>query len=318
MQSNNVDISTIICSYNRCESLKKTLASLMNQEIPEDLSYEVLIVDNNSSDRTKEAVEKFKAKYPGVFRYIFEKNQGVSFARNAGIKEAKGEIIAFIDDDVLVDTHWLANIVRAFKKYNVVCIGGKAKLTINEHLPKWLHDKLKGPFGKFDKGDEIIITGKHYNVMCGIGANMSFRKSVFDKYGLFRTDLGRIGNKLLMGEETELVNRIKEGGDTCMYYPSAIVNHRVDKNKLNKNYLRRWYFRIGGWSYYGENNSDLKCMKIFNVPRWKFRIAIRSFLEMIFFAFIGRYKESFKSQLYLISFLGYLVEANKTDKTYGQ
>src|SRR5215471_9795294 len=96
-------ITVILCTYNRCESLSTALESVAVSQLPPSISWEVLIVDNNSSDRTREVVEEFSHRYPGRFRYAFEPRQGKSYALNVGVREAKGDVLAFMDDDVTVE-----------------------------------------------------------------------------------------------------------------------------------------------------------------------------------------------------------------------
>jgi glycosyltransferase involved in cell wall biosynthesis len=105
-----MNASVIICTYNRSGSLERTLASLARMELRDSADWELLVVDNNSKDDTRVVVDGFTRASGVNCRYIFEKEQGLSHARNRGIREAKGEIIAFTDDDVLLDRHWLKNI----------------------------------------------------------------------------------------------------------------------------------------------------------------------------------------------------------------
>src|SRR5579862_7177185 len=100
-------ITVILCTYNRAETLGKALDSVAAQNMPISLTWEVLVVDNNSRDRTREVVQQYAAKFPGRFRYFFEPAQGLSRARNAGIAQATGDVIAFMDDDVTLDCNWL-------------------------------------------------------------------------------------------------------------------------------------------------------------------------------------------------------------------
>ena len=100
-------ISVILCTYNRCQSLAKTLESIAVSVLPESVEWEVVVVDNNSKDQTREVIEDFCRRNAGRFRYIHESQQGLSHARNAGIREARGEILAFTDDDIIVDNKWL-------------------------------------------------------------------------------------------------------------------------------------------------------------------------------------------------------------------
>src|SRR5579863_10079992 len=104
-----MDISVILCTYNRCDDLTQALAGLAASRMPQSVDWEVLVVDNNSKDRTRSVVEEFSSVYPR-FRYLFEGQQGLSNARNAGIAAARGRVLAFTDDDVIIDPGWLLNL----------------------------------------------------------------------------------------------------------------------------------------------------------------------------------------------------------------
>ena len=106
-------ISVILCTYNRCESLTRALESVAASQMPDSVDWEILVVDNNSKDRTRAVTSEFCLRHPGRVRYLFEAQQGLSNARNAGIHEARSEIIAFTDDDVTVEPTWLHNLTAS-------------------------------------------------------------------------------------------------------------------------------------------------------------------------------------------------------------
>src|SRR5262245_57896976 len=106
-------ISVIIPSYNRSASLRRTLRSMEAVEAPSQLQWELIIADNNSTDDTRACVKEFEDAGSLPIRYVFEKNQGANFARNAGVKAARGETLLFTDDDVTFDPYWLAGIADA-------------------------------------------------------------------------------------------------------------------------------------------------------------------------------------------------------------
>ena len=108
-------ITVILCTYNRCTILAKALNSVAASRLPESIEWEVLVVDNNSSDRTREVVEDYCRRFPGRFRYLFEPQQGLSYARNAGIREGRGYVLAFMDDDVTVEPEWLQNLTACLQ-----------------------------------------------------------------------------------------------------------------------------------------------------------------------------------------------------------
>src|ERR1039458_7067822 len=187
-------IAVILCTYNRCQLLVGALDSIAASVLPESLEWEVLVVDNNSSDQTREVVEGFSRRYPGRFRYVFECQQGLSCARNAGIRESQSEILAFTDDDVIVEPDWLWTLTSVLQAGEWTGAGGRIVAVWPGPLPSWLStadpDTL-GPYGEFNLGTESgPLRRPPY------GANMAFRREVFEKYGDFRTDLGRSGSNL--------------------------------------------------------------------------------------------------------------------------
>ena len=98
-----MNVTVIIVTYNRCQSLAKALESVVLSSLPTSVEWEVLVVDNNSSDQTLQVAEDFRARYPDRFRYLRQPNPGKSFGLNAGILASRGDILAFIDDDVTVN-----------------------------------------------------------------------------------------------------------------------------------------------------------------------------------------------------------------------
>jgi glucosyl-dolichyl phosphate glucuronosyltransferase len=307
-----MEISIIICTYNRAKSLKKTLHSIRMMSLPEDLSWEIIIVDNNSKDNTKAMVEDFEINSGLNIRYVFEEKQGLSHARNRGIYEAKGNIVAFLDDDVIVTHNWLIALIRAFSANNPSVVGGRVLLHDDFTKPLWLGAEVSSPLGAFDIGENIVVADSGYRGLIGIGANMAFKKEVFIKYGLFRTDLGRKGNKLSMGEETEFFWRLRDNNEICIYYPFAVVYHCIDSKKLRKNYFRKWYFRIGVWKYFeSQTQSAVKSKKI-DISGSMFKGAVKNSLLFIWYTFSGIKTKAFYMETQLISFTGYLFQNLKT------
>jgi glucosyl-dolichyl phosphate glucuronosyltransferase len=233
-------ITVVVCTYNRCQVLRKALESIAQSRVPERVEWEVLVVDNNSSDTTAEMVAELRSRFPGRFRYLFESEQGKSFALNAAIRESPSDVLAFTDDDIIVDPWWLWNLTADLE---TDAWGGSAGRVIpvwDRPIPRWLDlDELllAGPYVAFDLGDEPGALTK-----APFGANMAFRSEVFGKHGGFRTDLGRIGTHLRCGEDTEFVRRLLSAGERLRYQPAAVVYHPVAEERLRKGYLLSWFF----------------------------------------------------------------------------
>ena len=133
-----MNITVILCTYNRCQSLAKALASAAALRVPESVEWEVLVVDNNSNDQTREVVREFANRYPGRFRYLFEPQPGKSYALNSGIREARGTVLAFMDDDVTVEPSWLTNLTATLHSGEWAGAGGRILPEKNFSPPRWL------------------------------------------------------------------------------------------------------------------------------------------------------------------------------------
>jgi glycosyltransferase involved in cell wall biosynthesis len=235
-----MNITVILCSYNRWVSLGKTLDSLAASKFTEPIEWEVLVVDNNSTDQTRAVVEDFCRRHPGRFRYLFEPKQGLSYARNAGIRNARGDVMAFTDDDVTVDPSWLQNLTAPLGDGVWAGSGGRILPQQGFSFPQWLPVKDRyafAPLALFDLGSEARrLTEPPF------GASMAFQRRMFAQYGDFRTDLGRSGTSMLSNEDTELGRRVLAGGESLRYEPLAIVYHPVSEGRLRKTYFLSWWF----------------------------------------------------------------------------
>ncbi|MGA8151705.1 MAG: glycosyltransferase [Terriglobales bacterium] len=236
-----MNITVIICTYNRCQSLAKALDSVASSVLPDSVEWEVLVVDNNSSDQTSDIVEEFRRRYSGRFRYLFEARQGKSYALNSGIREARGEVLAFMDDDVTVQPSWLRSLTTPLQSKEWAGVGGRILPAHTFSPPKWL--ALRGPYSTatmlalFDLGD---CPGKLDEAP--FGTNMAFRRSLFRKYGGFRADMGPCPGSEMRNEDTEFGRRLLAAGELLWYEPSAIVYHSVPESRLRRGYfLKFWY-----------------------------------------------------------------------------
>jgi glucosyl-dolichyl phosphate glucuronosyltransferase len=243
--SGAMKISVVLCTYNRCQSLGKALRSVAASNLPETVKWEVLIVDNNSTDQTREVVEEFCHAYPGRFRYAFESRQGKSFALNTGIRQASGEVVAFMDDDVAVEPNWLQSLTAPLLKGSYLGSGGRICAPEDVSLPPWIslegRTSLAGVLALFDRGPAAI---ELYDD-APYGTNMAFRKEAFEKFGTFRTDLGPCVGSEIRGEDTEFCWRLMNAGLPLIYVPDAVVYHDVPKSRLQKRYFLTWYFDYG-------------------------------------------------------------------------
>ena len=227
--------SVIICTYNRSKLLGETLQSVIDQDFPSD-QYEIIVVDNNSTDDTKDVVAEMAKASPVRIIYVFEDRQGLSHARNAGINNSKGEIIVFTDDDVEAERLWLRELVAAFETPEVAAAGGPIRPVWLTERPEWITDNWQGYF-TVSEFPEIRETGEFRNPNYPWGANMAFRHSILKKMDLFSPALGRIGGCLLSNEELRLFRAIEEMGHRIVLAPDAVVHHKIPPDRLRKLWL---------------------------------------------------------------------------------
>ena len=233
--------SLIICTYNRAAKLERLFRALAQPgAVPPD--WEILVVDNNSKDNTREVTEEFQRRHPEVI-YLFEPTPGKSHALNRGIQSARGEILAFTDDDVEVEADWLSACAAAFADPKVAGIGGRVLPRWCVSKPEWLPpDPLyrNGPLVEFDLGPRPMPLSE-----APYGANLAIRKSVFEQHGLFRTDLGPRPGSEIRGEDSELCDRLRSRGELLLYWPQALVYHEVPLERLTRTFFLNWWHAKG-------------------------------------------------------------------------
>jgi glycosyltransferase involved in cell wall biosynthesis len=239
------ELSVIICTYNRAELLNKTLVSLLSlQELDRA---EIIVVDNRSSDHTAEVVHRFIAAH-GEFvnvTYYFEAEQGLSAARNAGIRLAAADIIAFLDDDAIPSPSWIRTIISAFERNpDMSAMGGPIAPIFESERPEWLTGPLELPYTIVNLGTEEREYPRSLNPF---GANMAMRREAL-KGNLFPLHLGRKGNLLLSGEESWVFMQIRGKGGLVKYHPDMAVDHFVPASRLTKEWVMNRYY-CQGMSY---------------------------------------------------------------------
>ncbi|MEP0915316.1 glycosyltransferase family 2 protein [Leptolyngbya sp. DQ-M1] len=232
-------VSAIICTHNRDRYLGLAIDSLLAQDFT---AFEIIVVDNASSDRTREVVEARLAD-PRL-RYIYEPEIGLSVARNTGANSAKSEILTYLDDDAIASPHWLRTIYAAYQENPRLAIaGGKVTLIWTDGItsPKWLSDGLAGNLGAYDLGDAIVQIDRPG--LTPRGLNYSIRKSFLDQIGGFDPNLGRVGKNLLSNEELHMTHLALQTGWEVAYLPAACVAHHVAPERVR----RRWFLDRGWW-----------------------------------------------------------------------
>lgn len=233
------DVSVVLSTYNRADRLAPALDALLSQS--GDVPYEVIVVDNNSTDATRTVVEQTAARSDGRLRYVFEPRQGLSYGRNAGIAVARAPIVAFSDDDVRVAEDWIAQVKRAFDAHpEIDYVGGRVLPHWLAAPPPWLTDAHWSPLALQDYGDQPLVSGRE-RAVCLVGANLAFRRGVFDAVGLFTPSLGRVKDGIGSTEDHDMQLRAWQAGMRGLYDPSLRAEADVTPDRLTRSYHRRWH-----------------------------------------------------------------------------
>ncbi len=287
-------ISVIICTYNRAESLKETLDALAKLTAPSP-GFEVIVVNNNSSDATPEVVKAAAEGASFPVKYVFEPKQGLSHARNSGIEEARGEFLVFTDDDIIPEKQWLSSIRDGFMLFEADVVSGPLQALWFAQPPAWYQNpgvrkSLSGLLGELDLGPRpLIAESLEHGFM--FGANMAFRKSFFSDVGVFRTDLGVSGKKHGLGEDTEILERGFRAGKKFVYIPGAKVGHKVRPEMLTPAYIRHWKYQKG----LSVTRSSVKPFRF--PPFWLLKECAGHAFSSLVWRFRGRVSEALNREL---------------------
>lgn len=248
-----IRLSVVICTYNRAPVLEGTLESYSKLTEAHDERIELVIVDNNSNDATANIAAAAQSAIPGL-RYVHEARQGLSHARNRGIQESRGAIIAFADDDVFFDTGWAAAIIDEFDRHPTAdALGGRSTPVFEGGRPAWLQDEYLVFYGDTGFGDQLrwLDFPEH-----PYGLNMAFRRDVFERVGLFDANLGRIKASLLSGEESDLFERIHASGLRTLYSPKPHLFHRIPKERTSFEWIKSRFYWQGASDAIREFSSE--------------------------------------------------------------
>lgn len=232
---NPVDISVVVCTYNRAAMLRTALASLYDLQTAGQFTYEVLVIDNNSSDDTPAVITAAAAESRAPLRGIRETRQGISPARNRGVREAHGKWLAFFDDDQLADSGWLRELFLFAREKSLRCVGGAVRLKRPDGCQRRLAPTVRMLLGEslWSRSPQPYVG--RLNPGCG---NLLLEKALFAEVGDFDESLAR-------GEDTDLFRRLRSAGVASWYVPAALVDHLTPDERLTESYLFRLAERMG-------------------------------------------------------------------------
>lgn len=230
--------SVVISTYSveRFNDVLECITSLSKQTL---LPYEIIL----ALDPDEKLRDFYASRIPSHVKIVISEEKGLSNARNAGVRRALGDVVAFIDDDAFADKEWLRNLVKNYDDSNVLGVGGFIKPIWESRRLGWFPEELDWVVGCSYKG---LPEHKSY-VRNPIGCNMSFRKEVFERVGYFKSNIGRVGKKLVGSEEAEFSIRLlrKFPKSKIIYDPSSIVYHKVPNSRASFRYLMKRSFYEG-------------------------------------------------------------------------
>ena len=308
--------SVIVPTFNRARDLRDTLDSLAGLSTPD---WELILVDNNSTDDTRAVAEAAARRFPVELRYVFEPSQGRSAALNAGIALARGQILVTTDDDVRVDPAWLESAGEALDSLDCHYVGGKVLPLWGSPPPPWIPNhggKQWAVLALLDYGPEPLPFFQ-YAHRVPLGVNMAFRREAFDRAGLWSNRVGRKKGTLLGQEVREWMQRARAAGLRGYYTPAMVVRHVIHQDRLQKAYFRRWYYwnGVSRALLYRDAWIDMQAPEdtaldfssiphLSGVPRFFYRKAAREAGRMLMSALRRDAMETLDAELWLWFFAG--------------
>lgn len=260
-------LSVVVCTRNRADSLASTLESMTRLDVPTSLTWELIVVNNGSTDATSQIIASYADRLP--IREEAEPRPGLSNARNTGVAVARGRYVIWTDDDVLVDRAWLSAYDAAFAHApDVAVFGGKVLPLFDGPAPEWFTanlDTLSGPVAYRDFGDEPLALSAD---RLPFGANYAVRTAE-QKAFRYDPELGAAPGRNRVGEETAVITAILASGGSGVWVPEAKVQHRIAAKRITARYVSRHFQAQGESLAYLENAGRTAAPR--GVPRWLWR-----------------------------------------------
>jgi glycosyltransferase involved in cell wall biosynthesis len=240
--------SVVVCTRNREHFLARALESLLTQQYPRN-RYEVIVVDNASSDGTRTLVQQYVASAAVSVSYHLEHRPGTSFARNLGAAHARLEYVAYLDDDACAAPGWLAAYDAAIREYSIIAAGGPVEPVLDSGVVTpdwWLDDNLKAIFGL--DHSHLRPTERVFPIRWPLwlgGCNCVYSKRLIDESGGFRTDFGPVGERYRVAEDIDLNGRLERAGVPIHYVRDARIEHTITADRLARRYILMRSFSAG-------------------------------------------------------------------------
>jgi len=309
-----LDLSVVLATYNRAHLLPLGLTALAAQQLPADFRWELVVVDNNSADSTRDVVEAFARNAPMPATYLFEPEQGTSAARNAGIRQAKGDLIAFTDDDVELAPDWLAMVTRAVAQCPADVVGGRILPRWPSPPPRWLRDQpeLRTWLALMEHDRPLPLrtaTDEEAKIWT---ANMVVRRAVLTELDGFNTRLGPVADRLYRDEDAELLTRMLRAGYTAVYDPRLVVHHHITPERMRRSYFRRYSVQVAEGRALQAPRPARRAL--YGTPLYGYRYAATQLVRWLA-ALVCFHRDAFMEELEFLAAVGRLRGHWKRDST---
>lgn len=296
-----MDIDVILATYNRCGLLGRAIESLLEATVPPDCTVRLIVVDNNSNDGTRQVVERAASGSALEILYLFEPTQGKIHALNLGIGRSRSDIIAYFDDDEVVDANWLCVMRRQFEDPEVDFIGGPYYPDWSGEPPPWLpRGSWSGVLGIVDNGAARRRYGSLGFGAMLIGGNCAIRREKLLNCGPYLPKYER-------AEDRYMYERLLETGAIGYYVPELIIFHYIHEDRLSKRYFRNWVYTEGKNEATKSLESPIEGSTFRRVPRWMWRLLLRSTFQYVIqhAALRPNSPEAFSAELQIVRFAGF-------------
>lgn len=313
-----MDVTILICTFNRQRLLASTLDSLAAMHVPTDIRWNVVVVDNNSTDGTRAEVERRVSAFPAPLHWILESRQGKAHALNTGLAASEAEVVVFTDDDVNVAPDWLAQAIRPLiTRPDIDYTGGPVLPAWQTSPPGWINGNrgvLWGPIALLDYGTDPFIFEERRRIPMGV--NMAVRRELIDRVGGFHPGLERKGASLMGQGQAEFFFRTRRAGARGWYVPEMRLRHHVPAERLTRQYYRRWWYwkgvaraRMQDLHPVSELGVDLRAVPLLvGLPRFLWGGALRDAVAWVRAAVVGDAVSNAEREMMLAFFAGYLLE----------
>lgn len=300
-----VDITVLACTYNRADELKELLASAIEQETDGRFTFEVLVVDNNSKDHTRQVVEPFLQQTKVPVRYLFEARQGKSYALNTALAAMAGDVYLIADDDLILPPGCLRTLYDLFQAHpEASVIGGKVLPLWRAAVPSWLDARHYTVLAMTSYGEESILSDAVNHICLLAGA---YRTEDVRAVGGYRADLGVSSRHQIGGvEDANILMRLYQAGRTGRYEPGLSIYHKVEPERLTRAYHRRWHTHHGSqYARMRDEQVDAGGRRLFDVPLYMYRAAVTGGLQWLKHTLTRRGDDAFYDEMQLRYFWGF-------------